>query len=53
MSMLAPLLATDPAAPRLTVYDETAGTRVEFSAITLDNWANKIANMLILSLIHI
>lgn len=47
MSMLAPLLATDPAAPRLTVYDETAGTRMEFSAITLDNWANKIANMLI------
>ena len=45
--MLTPLLATDPAAPRLTVYDETAGTRMEFSAITLDNWANKIANMLI------
>lgn len=45
--MLTPLLATDPAAPRLTVYDETAGTRMEFSAVTLDNWANKIANMLI------
>ena len=45
--MLAPLLDHDPASPRLTVYDEVAGTRMEFSAITLDNWANKIANMLI------
>lgn len=47
MSLLAPLLAADPASPRLTVYDETAGTRMDFSATTLDNWANKIANMLI------
>ena len=47
MSVLTPLVASDPASPRLTVYDEAAGTRMEFSAITLDNWANKIANMLI------
>lgn len=47
MSLLAPLVATDPARPRLTVYDETAGTRMEFSGVTLDNWANKIANMLV------
>lgn len=45
--MLAPLLRTDPAAPRLTVYDEPRGTRMEFSAQTLDNWANKVANMLV------
>ncbi len=47
MSLLTPLLSAYPASPRLTVYDEVAGTRMEFSAMTLDNWANKIANMLI------
>lgn len=47
MSLLAPLLRTDPAAPRLTVYDDARGTRMEFSAQTLDNWANKVANMLV------
>lgn len=47
MSLLAPILSTDPASPRLTVYDETAGTRMEFSGVTLDNWANKISNMLV------
>ncbi|AWB83532.1 TIGR03089 family protein [Corynebacterium liangguodongii] len=46
MSIMAPLLAHHPQAPRLTVYDEAAGTRMEFSALTLDNWAAKIANML-------
>lgn len=45
MSLLAPLLSTDPASPRLTVYNEADGTRMEFSGLTLDNWANKIANM--------
>ena len=44
--MLSPLLR-DPASPRLTVYDETRGTRMEFSGQTLDNWANKVANMLL------
>ena len=47
MSLLTPILSPDPASPRLTVYDETAGTRMEFSGVTLDNWANKIANMLV------
>lgn len=47
MNMLAPLMRTDPASPRLTVYDEARGTRMEFSAQTLDNWANKVANMLL------
>lgn len=44
--MLAPLLQTDPASPRLTVYDDARGARMEFSAQTLDNWANKVANLL-------
>lgn len=43
---MAPLLASNPSSPRLTVYDESAGTRMEFSALTLDNWVAKIANML-------
>lgn len=44
--MLSPLLRTDPASPRLTVYDEARGARMEFSAQTLDNWASKVANLL-------
>ncbi len=47
MSLLTPIVSADPASPRLTVYDETAGTRMEFSGVTLENWANKIANMLV------
>ncbi len=46
MSLLTPLLSADPAAPRLTVYDDARGIRMDFSAQTLDNWANKVANML-------
>lgn len=46
MSLLSPLLR-DPASPRLTVYDEARGARMEFSGQTLDNWANKVANMLV------
>ena len=44
--MLAPLLHNDPASPRLTVYDDARGVRMDFSAQTLDNWASKVANML-------
>ena len=44
--MLSPLLRTDPASPRLTVYDDARGARMEFSAQTLDNWASKVANLL-------
>lgn len=47
MKLIDHLLAADPAAPRLTVYEETAGARMDFSAQTLDNWASKIANLLI------
>ncbi|PRQ10797.1 TIGR03089 family protein [Corynebacterium sp. 13CS0277] len=46
MEFFATLLAQDPASPRLTVYDETSGARLDFSATTLNNWACKIANML-------
>lgn len=46
MELFADLLARDPGAPRLTVYTEATGARVEFSAATLDNWAAKVANML-------
>lgn len=46
MRLLENLLTTDPASPRLTVYNETTGARMDFSAQTLDNWASKIANML-------
>ncbi|MBP3088717.1 TIGR03089 family protein [Corynebacterium sp. sy017] len=47
MKLLSELLADDPATPRLSVYDETIGTRLDFSATTLDNWAAKVANMLL------
>lgn len=47
MELLAHLLSADPAAPRLTVYNETTGARLDFSAQTLDNWAAKVGNMLL------
>ncbi|GAB2500293.1 hypothetical protein CATRI_02875 [Corynebacterium atrinae] len=47
MDLLEHLLAMDPAAPRLTVYNDSTGMRLDFSAQTLDNWASKIANMLL------
>ena len=45
MELLAELLAQDPAAPRLSAYNERTGARLDFSATTLDNWAAKVANM--------
>lgn len=47
MELLSHLLSTDPASPRLTVYNENTGARLDFSAITLDNWASKVGNMLL------
>lgn len=47
MELLKNLLATDPAAPRLTFYNEATGSRLDFSAVTLDNWAAKVGNMLL------
>lgn len=46
MDMLSHLLAYDPASPRLTVYNEADGTRMDFSAQTTENWASKVANFL-------
>src|SRR5699024_5771004 len=46
MDMLNHLLTADPAAPRLTVYNESTGARMDFSAQTLENWVAKIANLL-------
>lgn len=47
MKLLENLLSTNADSPRLTVYNESTGARMDFSAVTLDNWASKIANMLI------
>ncbi|MDO4908628.1 MAG: TIGR03089 family protein [Corynebacterium sp.] len=47
MELLRDLLAVDPSRPRLTFYDEPHGVRLEFSATTLANWANKTAGWLI------
>ncbi|MGH3754357.1 MAG: TIGR03089 family protein [Pseudonocardiaceae bacterium] len=44
--VLGPLLRADPARPRITHYDDTAGSRVELSGATLANWAAKTANWL-------
>ncbi|KJE24200.1 hypothetical protein FF36_01603 [Frankia torreyi] len=45
--LLARRLATDPARPLVTFYDDATGERVEFSATTLNNWIAKTANMLV------
>jgi uncharacterized protein (TIGR03089 family) len=42
--VLVPLLRADPARPRITHYDDDAGSRVELSGATLANWAAKTAN---------
>lgn len=47
MELLAHQLAADPVSPRLTVYDETDEFRLDFSAVTLDNWAAKVGNMML------
>lgn len=47
MELLHHLLEDQPTTPRLTVYNESNGARLDFSAITLDNWAAKVANMLV------
>ncbi|QNG19451.1 TIGR03089 family protein [Rhodococcus triatomae] len=45
-ALLDPILAADPAGPRITYYDDATGERVELSALTLANWAAKTANLL-------
>ncbi|MFI5777805.1 TIGR03089 family protein [Nocardia sp. NPDC051570] len=45
-ALLDPILARDPAGPRITFYDDATGARIELSAVTLANWAAKTANMI-------
>jgi len=45
-AVLDPLLASDPAGPRITYYDDASGERIELSTVTLANWAAKTANLL-------
>ncbi|GAA1602582.1 TIGR03089 family protein [Actinoplanes couchii] len=40
-------IVRDPAAPLLTWYDDATGDRTELSGITLDNWVQKTANLLV------
>jgi uncharacterized protein (TIGR03089 family) len=49
--IMADLLRSDRARPRVTYYDEapgpTQGERIELSAIALDNWVAKASNLLV------
>lgn len=45
-ALLEPILAREPAAPRITHYDDSTGARIELSGLTLANWAAKTANMI-------
>jgi uncharacterized protein (TIGR03089 family) len=45
-ALLDPLMAADPAGPRITYYDDATGERIELSTVTLANWAAKTANLL-------
>ncbi|RAV07653.1 TIGR03089 family protein [Mycolicibacterium sp. GF69] len=45
-AVLDPLMASDPAGPRITYYDDATGERIELSTATLANWAAKTANLL-------
>ena len=46
--VLAQLVRSDPARPRVTFYDDSvnAGERIELSAKVLANWVSKAANLL-------
>lgn len=44
--LIDPIMATSPATPRVTFYDDASDERVELSTVTLMNWAAKTANML-------
>jgi uncharacterized protein (TIGR03089 family) len=45
-ALLDPLMAADPAGPRITYYDDATGERIELSTLTLANWAAKTGNLL-------
>lgn len=46
-TLLARVLAAEPARPLITQYDDLTGERVELSATTVDNWVAKTANLLV------
>jgi uncharacterized protein (TIGR03089 family) len=45
-AILDPFMASDPAGPRITYYDDGTGERIEVSTATLANWAAKTGNLL-------
>ncbi|MGQ4601477.1 TIGR03089 family protein [Nocardia sp. R6R-6] len=45
-AVLDPILAREPAGPRVTYYDDSTGARIELSGLTLANWAAKTANLI-------
>jgi uncharacterized protein (TIGR03089 family) len=45
LSALAELLRTNPTQPLVTYHDGSTGERVELSVVTVDNWVNKVANL--------
>jgi uncharacterized protein (TIGR03089 family) len=45
-AILDQLMASDPAGPRITYYDDATGERIELSTATLVNWAAKTGNLL-------
>ncbi|MDW5612021.1 TIGR03089 family protein [Mycolicibacterium sp. D5.8-2] len=45
-AILDPLMAANPAGPRITYYDDATGERIELSTATLANWAAKTGNLL-------
>ncbi|GAY09983.1 TIGR03089 family protein [Pseudonocardia sp. N23] len=45
-ALLDPILASTPARPLITFYDDATGERIELSGVTTANWAAKTANML-------
>jgi uncharacterized protein (TIGR03089 family) len=47
VDLLHAAIATDPAAPLVTFYDDATGERVELSAKTFGNWVAKTANLLV------
>ncbi len=45
-AIIDPLMARNPAGPRITYYDDATGERIECSTVTLANWAAKTGNLL-------
>jgi uncharacterized protein (TIGR03089 family) len=46
-AMLRKRISADGGTPLLTFYDDATGERIELSAVTLDNWVAKTANLLV------